>query len=83
MDTIIMRGKPVADKYRQLVSEKLQAAKENGLPDSRIHHFLNKDKLHELLAKLVKRGDTILVKGASKTNMFETVQYLDKRYKGK
>ena len=30
MDTIIMRGKPVADKYRQLVSEKLQAAKENG-----------------------------------------------------
>ena len=30
METIIMRGKPVADKYRQLVTEKIQAAKENG-----------------------------------------------------
>lgn len=30
METIIMRGKPVADKYRQLITEKIQAGKENG-----------------------------------------------------
>ena len=30
METIIMRGKPVADKYRQLITEKIQAAKEGG-----------------------------------------------------
>ena len=30
METIIMRGKPVADKYRQLITEKIQAAKESG-----------------------------------------------------
>ncbi|MEK4627704.1 MAG: YheC/YheD family protein [Solibacillus sp.] len=58
-----------------------QAAQENGMPASRIHHFINKDKLHELLKKLVRRGDTILVKGASKTNMFETIQYLDQQFK--
>ena len=57
------------------------AAHKKGLPASRIHHFINKDPLHALLDKLVKAGDTILIKGASKTNMFETIQYLDKRYK--
>ena len=30
METIIMRGKPVADKYRQLITEKIQAAKGSG-----------------------------------------------------
>ena len=30
METIIMRGKPVADKYRQFITEKIQAGKENG-----------------------------------------------------
>lgn len=58
-----------------------QAALETGLPASSIHHFINKDSLHALLDKIVKRGDTILVKGASKTNMFDTIKYLDDRYK--
>jgi UDP-N-acetylmuramoyl-tripeptide--D-alanyl-D-alanine ligase len=60
-----------------------QAAKNKGFPEANIYHFINKDSLHELLNKLVKYGDTILVKGASKTNMFETIQYLDKRFKSK
>ena len=30
MDTIIMRGKPVADKYRELITNKINAAKANG-----------------------------------------------------
>lgn len=53
------------------------AAVEAGLAARQVHHFVNKEKLHKLLDRLVKRGDTILVKGASKTNMFETVRYLE------
>ena len=60
-----------------------EAAKNKGFPSANIHHFINKELLHKLLNRLVKSGDTILVKGASKTNMFETIQYLDKRFKSK
>ena len=31
MDTIIMRGKPVADAYREAISKKITEAKERGL----------------------------------------------------
>ena len=31
MDTILMKGKPVADAYRETVREKIAAAKERGL----------------------------------------------------
>lgn len=58
-----------------------QAAFKNGLAASHIHHFINKEALHKLLNQLVKADDTILVKGASKTNMFETIKYLDERFK--
>lgn len=81
-------GEYIADKkidvlitYGFRTEEIGQAAKNNGFPAARIHHFINKDSLHELLDKLVKSGDTILVKGASKTNMFETIKYLDERFK--
>jgi UDP-N-acetylmuramoyl-tripeptide--D-alanyl-D-alanine ligase len=47
---------------------------------SKIYHFLNKDELHALLEKVIKPHDTILVKGASKTNMFDTVKFLDQKY---
>ena len=57
------------------------AAQKSGMALANIHHFINKDALHDFLKRLVKRGDTILVKGASKTNMFETVQFLDKQFK--
>lgn len=57
------------------------AAKRNGMALANIHHFINKDNLHDFLKGLVKEGDTILVKGASKTNMFETVQFLDQHFK--
>lgn len=58
-----------------------EAAKIKGLSAANVHHFINKDSLHKLLNRLVKSGDTILVKGASKTNMFETIKYLDTRFK--
>lgn len=59
------------------------AAKLKGFDEKNMYHFTNKEKLHALLENIIKRGDTILVKGASKTNMFETVQFLAKRYDGK
>ncbi|AWE07535.1 UDP-N-acetylmuramoyl-tripeptide--D-alanyl-D-alanine ligase [Lysinibacillus sp. 2017] len=81
-------GEYIADKkidvlitYGFRTEEIGQAAKNKGFPATHIHHFINKDYLHELLDKLVKSGDTILVKGASKTNMFETIKYLDERFK--
>ncbi|MGE7090459.1 YheC/YheD family protein [Lysinibacillus sp. NPDC048646] len=57
------------------------AAKAKGMNLSNIYHFTNKEALHALLVKIVKPHDTILVKGASKTNMFETVKFLDQTYK--
>lgn len=56
------------------------AAREAGMKEGAVHHFLDREKLHAFLQKLVKRGDTVLVKGASKTNMFETVRFLDTRW---
>lgn len=57
------------------------AAKAKGMDPSKIYHFLDKEKLHALLEKVIKPHDTILVKGASKTNMFETVKFLDQHFK--
>lgn len=52
-----------------------------GLNQSNIYHFINKEEMHALLGEIVKQGDTILVKGASKTNMFETIKFLDQTFK--
>lgn len=59
------------------------AAQAKGFNPKNMYHFTNKEKLHELLPKILKQGDTILVKGASKTNMFETVKFLADLYEGK
>ncbi|WP_107923787.1 YheC/YheD family protein [Lysinibacillus parviboronicapiens] len=56
------------------------AALAKGMNKANIYHYTNKDELHKLLEKIVKPHDTILVKGASKTNMFETVKFLDQTY---
>ncbi|MDQ0215843.1 UDP-N-acetylmuramoyl-tripeptide--D-alanyl-D-alanine ligase [Oikeobacillus pervagus] len=55
-------------------------AKKKGFPPESVYHFTNKDLLHETLTKIIQEGDTILIKGASKTNMFETVKFLDQTY---
>ncbi|WP_391119341.1 YheC/YheD family protein [Psychrobacillus sp. L3] len=56
-------------------------AKLKGFTATNIYHFTKKEALHELLKEIVKKDDTILVKGASKTNMFDTVQFLDQTFK--
>ncbi|MBS4206948.1 YheC/YheD family protein [Bacillus sp. FJAT-50079] len=55
-------------------------AKRKGFPEENIYHFTDREKLHDLLKKVIRKGDTILVKGASKTNMFDTVKFLDGTY---
>ncbi|WP_288580325.1 MULTISPECIES: YheC/YheD family protein [Lysinibacillus] len=67
--------------YGFRTDEMSNAAISKGMDPSRVHHFINKDQLHALLEKLIKPHDTILVKGASKTNMFETVKFLDQTFK--
>lgn len=52
-------------------------AKAKGMPSNHVYHFTDREKLHQLLLKIIKKDDTILVKGASKTNMFDTVKFLD------
>ncbi|GGA33037.1 YheC/YheD family protein [Psychrobacillus lasiicapitis] len=56
-------------------------AKVKGFPSKNVYHFLNKEQLHELLVEIVEKDDTILIKGASKTNMFDTVKFLDQTFK--
>lgn len=58
-----------------------EQAKMKGFPSRNIYHFTNRDQLHQLLAKLIRKDDTILVKGASKTNMFETVKFIDQTFR--
>ncbi|MFO1446353.1 YheC/YheD family protein [Bacillus sp. Bva_UNVM-123] len=57
-----------------------EQAKLKGFPSQNIYHFTNRDHLHNLLKKIIKNDDTILVKGASKTNMFETVKFIDQTF---
>lgn len=57
------------------------AAKAKGMSQANIYHFTDKEELHALLEKIVHSNDTILVKGASKTNMFDTVKFLDQTFK--
>ncbi|MEO4054640.1 YheC/YheD family protein [Solibacillus sp. CAU 1738] len=69
--------------YGFRTEEMNEAAKNKGFNEKNMYHFTNKEKLHELLEKVIKQGDTILVKGASKTNMFDTVKFLTDLYDGK
>jgi len=80
-------GKYIAEKQIDLLitygfrtDEISEQAKLMGLSAGNVYHFTNKDLLHERLAKIIKKGDTILVKGASKTNMFETVKFIYSTY---
>ncbi|QPR69821.1 YheC/YheD family protein [Lysinibacillus macroides] len=67
--------------YGFRTDEMSNAAIAKGMDPSKVRHFINKDELHAYLEKLIKPNDTILVKGASKTNMFETVKFLDQTFK--
>ncbi|WP_144513095.1 YheC/YheD family protein [Bacillus sp. FJAT-22090] len=55
-------------------------AKLKGFPAANSHHFNNKEQLYTFLKNHIKSDDTILVKGASKTNMFEIVRFLDETF---
>lgn len=50
-------------------------------PKESVKHFLDKDEMHEYLQEILQEKDTILIKGASKTNMFDTVSFLDTTYR--
>ncbi|MFJ8260371.1 YheC/YheD family protein [Rummeliibacillus sp. NPDC094406] len=80
-DYIYEQGIDILITYGFRTEEMGEAAIAKGMDKKNVYHFINKDELHVLLEKVVRKEDTILVKGASKTNMFETVKFLDETYK--
>ena len=53
-----------------------QKAISTGLPPENFRHFMDEEAMHEYLLNILQEDDTILVKGASIMNMFNTVQFL-------
>jgi UDP-N-acetylmuramoyl-tripeptide--D-alanyl-D-alanine ligase len=47
-----------------------------GLPSKNFKHFSDKDSMHEHLLNILEENDSILVKGASILNMYDTVKFL-------
>ncbi|WP_107942616.1 YheC/YheD family protein [Metasolibacillus fluoroglycofenilyticus] len=80
---ITEQGIDIFITYGFRTEEMNAAAKAKGFNPKNMYHFTNKEQLHDLLEKIIKQGDTILIKGASKTNMFETVKFLADLYEGK
>lgn len=78
---IVEQGIDLLITYGFRTEEIGAAAMAKGMDSNKIYHFTNKDQLHALLEKIIEPHDTILVKGASKTNMFETVKFLDQTFK--
>ncbi|SFC78101.1 UDP-N-acetylmuramoyl-tripeptide--D-alanyl-D-alanine ligase [Bacillus sp. OV322] len=56
-------------------------AKIKGFPAKDVYHFDDRNQLHEFLKEIIKKDDTILVKGASRANMYETIKFLKKAFK--
>ena len=54
---------------------------ENSYHFTDIDDYTDKDQLNALLKRIVKKDDTILVKGASKTNMYEIVRFLKQKFR--
>lgn len=61
-----------------LISKK---AVDTGFSGNNVKHFTDKEVLHRELLELIEPGSTILVKGASRLNMYETVSYLCDSYR--
>lgn len=79
-DYIQQQGIDLLITYGFRTEEIGEQARKKGMAADKIHHFTDREKLHALLSKLIQKDDTILIKGASKTNMFETVKFIDKNY---
>lgn len=52
-----------------------------GVSPEQVHHFKDRKELHEFLKVAIQKNDTILVKGASRANMYETVKFLRTTFK--
>ncbi|MBU8879957.1 YheC/YheD family protein [Bacillus sp. FJAT-29790] len=79
-DYVYQQKMDILITYGYRTEEIGEQAKAKGFPAKNIYHYTDKEQLHDLLVKIIKKDDTILVKGASKTNMFDTVKFLDQTY---
>ena len=87
METLLMKGKPVADAYRETVSAKITAAKEKGIKtisydrlilngDTDLYVSFNNKAVGTLMGKELKRdlpdgGQIIMIQGVF-ASMMET-----------
>lgn len=58
-----------------------EQAIKKGLTPENVYHFEDRNELHEFLKGIIQANDTILVKGASRANMYETIKFLKKTFK--
>ena len=78
---VLRQGIDVLITYGFRTDEIGEHAIQCGFPPNEVFHYTNRDHLHALLLEKIQEGDTILVKGASKTNMFETVKFIDQTFR--
>ncbi|MBM7648228.1 UDP-N-acetylmuramoyl-tripeptide--D-alanyl-D-alanine ligase [Bacillus ectoiniformans] len=71
--------------YGYRADEIRKGALEAGLPEDRNVHFsvFEREECHALLQEILEPGDTILIKGASRLSLTETVQFLKQNQKEK
>ncbi|WP_017753914.1 YheC/YheD family protein [Calidifontibacillus oryziterrae] len=70
------KGIDIVITYGYKADEIGKAAIASGMSAKNVKHFADKQKLHEFLQTILTKNDTILVKGASKTKMFDTVKFI-------
>ena len=74
---LVKQGVDVVITYGRYAKEMGYEAINAGLPSQNFKHFLDEDAMHEYLLEILQEKDTILVKGASIMNMFNTVQFIN------
>ncbi|MEH7180829.1 YheC/YheD family protein [Neobacillus vireti] len=74
---LVKQGVDVVITYGRYAKDIGLEAIKAGLPPQNFKHFLNEDTMHEYLLDILLEKDTILVKGASIMNMFNTVQFIN------
>ncbi|SDN13272.1 YheC/YheD family protein [Bacillus sp. OK048] len=73
---LVKQGVDVVITYGRYAKEMGLEAINAGLPSQNFKHFIDEESMHEYLLEILQVKDTILVKGASIMNMFNTVQII-------
>ncbi|WP_458411568.1 YheC/YheD family protein [Schinkia sp. CFF1] len=73
---LVKQGIDIVVTYGNYVNLIGEEAKNASLPADHFKHFLDQDAMHQYLQEILQEHDTVLVKGASIMNMFDTVTFI-------